>query len=348
MKYINIKSIILAVAAMIAMSSCTGDQAMPPFSFPAEMGDQEMGNGTWDHPMAAYMIALGNVPVDEDGEKQRECWVSGYIVGWINVDISTTDITQSAVFTIPADKNLIKDTNLIIASRPDETNPENVVSVQLPNTEVRAALNLKDNPENLGELITIYGTVGQKYCGTYGVRSVSEFNWGDLGIEPDPNLVYQADLKKDTQNFTFKQTAPASGMEVWTQSTKYGIVARGYNGSANVESDATAISPAIDLRNRKSATLIVNQAANYFGGASGFLSMCTIMVREVGTTEWETLTIPTPPNGNSWDFNDSGDISLDAYLGKKVEIGFHYTSTTSLCGTWEIARVTVKGEKTEN
>lgn len=339
-----IKALGLAAVASMMLTACTGDQAMPPYLLPEELGEQSMGNGSWDDPMAAYMAALGRIPTNEYGEKTRQCWVAGYIVGWVNTDISFTDIELSADFTVPAS---IK-TNIIIASKPDETDPTKCATVQLPSGDIRNALNLGDNPGKLGELVTIYGTVGRTYCGQYGVRDLSAFNWGDKGIEPDPYLIVELNPMKDITGFTFEQTYTSDpGYTTWYQDTKYGLVAKAYNGSSNVESDATAITPLVDLRGRKSAAVNIHQAANYFGGEEGFAQMCSTMVREEGSTEWTVLTLPTLPSGNSWTFGDSGNVDLTQFVGKKVQFGFRYTSTMTVAGTWEIDRITVTGEKSE-
>ena len=60
MKQVNIKSIILAVAAAAAIgfTGCSDDQALPPINKPEALGDENLGNGAWDTPMAAYQAAL--------------------------------------------------------------------------------------------------------------------------------------------------------------------------------------------------------------------------------------------------------------------------------------------------
>lgn len=332
----------MALASLFMLGSCTGDQAMPPFELPEELGDQKMGDGTWDNPMAAYMAALGRIPTDENGEKMRYCWVSGYIVGWIDTSISFSDIALSATFNGDATLN----SNIMIASRPDETDPTKIATVQLWDA-ARTALNLQDN-DNIGKLVSIYGLVGKAYCGQNGVREVSIFNWGDEGIEPDPLLITEFDLKRDTAGFTFEQISCSDpDFTIWTHSSSYGIVATGYTGSTRVASEAIAISPMINLENRVSAAVNIHQAANYFSGQSTFLSMCETLVRAEGETEWTTLTLPTAPSGNSFTYVDSGDIDLSEFVGKKIQLGFLYTSTTTLAGTWEIDKITVTGEKSE-
>ncbi len=345
MKYI--KSIFLAALAALSLTACDGDQALPPINKPAGLGDANLGNGEWNTPMAAYQAALGTVPHDEFGYDKSECWVTGYIVGWINVDISNANLNLSADFTLPAGVN----TNIMIASDPEERNPDNICTVQLPSGDVRKALNLVDHPENLGSQVTIFGTVGNKYCGQYGVRSVSDFVWGDEGKEPDPNMVlpagarefFSVDLTKGMEGFTFDQGDPSqAGFETWKHSSQYGLVATGGKTPA-VVTDAMAVSPVIDLTNYTQIRLMVHQAANYFTNSANFLQMTSTLVRVAGDSEWKQLEVPYPPAGNSWTFGNSGYMILDDYAGKKIEIGFRYTSTSSLSGTWEIDKVSVAG-----
>ncbi len=345
MKYI--KSILMGALAMVSLSACTGDQALPPINKPEALGEASLGNGDWDSPMAAYQAALGTVPHDEFGYDKSEAWVTGYIVGWVNVDISNSNLALAADFTVPAGVN----TNIMIASDPNEKDPANIATVQLPSGDVRKALNLQDHPENLGELVTVYGTVGIKYCGQYGVRSVSDYVWGDEGKEPDPNMVlpagarefFSVDLTKGMEGFTFDQGTPSqAGFETWKHSSQYGLVATGGKTPA-VVTDAMAISPEIDLSHYTQIRLMVHQAGNYFTNSDNFLQMTSTLVREVGSTEWQQLEVPYPPAGNSWTFGNSGYMILDDYAGKKVEIGFRYTSISSLSGTWEIDKVSVAG-----
>ena len=67
----------------------------------------------------------------------------------------------------------------------------------------------------------------------------------------------------------------------------------------------------------------------------------TLWVKEVGTENWQQVTIATYPAGNSWDFISSGNIDLSAQKGKKVQLGFKYVSTDQGAATWEIKNVKV-------
>ena len=54
----------------------------------------------------------------------------------------------------------------------------------------------------------------------------------------------------------------------------------------------------------------------------------------------DTGNIPTYGTNNDWTFVTAA-VDLSAWAGKKVQIGFKYTSTTSAAATWEIMNVVV-------
>lgn len=171
-----IKHITVALLAVAGLASCTGDYAQPPVPVPPG----GIGTGAWDNPMSVYQASLGAV----NENLIENPWVSGYIVGWIDVDVSNVMNELSTRFTVPATVA----TNMVMASTPDETDWTKCISVQLPSGSVRNALNLKDHPENLHAFVTIQGTTGSKYCSVYGVRSVSAYTWDKVGIEPEKPL----------------------------------------------------------------------------------------------------------------------------------------------------------------
>lgn len=50
------------------------------------------------------------------------------------------------------------------------------------------------------------------------------------------------------------------------------------------------------------------------------------------------------PPGGSWDFVESGNVSLSAYDGTAVYVGFKFTCTTVGSATWELDDITITGE----
>ncbi|SDN31445.1 hypothetical protein SAMN05518871_104238 [Psychrobacillus sp. OK028] len=89
--------------------------------------------------------------------------VQGYIVG---VASSGTSYDQEAPFTGA--------TNIGLADSPDETNPANILPVQLPTGAIRTALNLKDHPENFKAKVTVTGSL-EAYFSVPGLKSPTAF-----------------------------------------------------------------------------------------------------------------------------------------------------------------------------
>ncbi|MDE5900532.1 MAG: hypothetical protein K2H33_04150 [Muribaculaceae bacterium] len=116
--------------------------------------------GTEDQPYTVeQLIALGN--------NGATVWTEGYIIGFVNG-------SSYAGATLGADSALAS--NVIIAASADETDFAKCVPVQLPAGDVRAAINLQDNPGNLGRKLKLQGTASA-YCGTPGLRAVSAYSF---------------------------------------------------------------------------------------------------------------------------------------------------------------------------
>ncbi|MDE5971767.1 MAG: hypothetical protein K2G94_03375, partial [Muribaculaceae bacterium] len=116
--------------------------------------------GTEDQPYTVeQLIALGN--------NGATVWTEGYIIGFVNG-------SSYAGATLGADSALAS--NVIIAASADETDFAKCVPVQLPAGDVRAAINLQDNPGNLGRKLKLQGTAAA-YCGTPGLRAVSAYSF---------------------------------------------------------------------------------------------------------------------------------------------------------------------------
>lgn len=141
--------------------------------------------------------------------------------------------------------------------------------------------------------------------------------------------------------FTIETTTNPLSKEIWTRSTSYGWVGSAYYNSTTYESDARLVSPEIDLTGYSSASFNFNHACNK--GTLSPSETYSVEVRCDGTTT--VLDGITWPKGTSWTFNNSGDLSLNDFIGKKIQIAFRYTSTSSSAGTWEIKSATVRGTK---
>lgn len=164
-------------------------------------------------------------------------------------------------------------------------------------------------------------------------------------VVPADNVVFSAPLTSSMEGFAIENVSeiPASLGEAWKLDTKYScMVAKGYDGTKNFATDSWFVSPVIDLSGMETAWATFRHAQNYFGSAALARSEATFAVREEGSAEWKKLTINYPEYGTGFNFVSSGDIDLKEFVGKKVQFGWHYISTASKAGTWEMNNFMVK------
>lgn len=131
---------------------------------------------------------------------------------------------------------------------------------------------------------------------------------------------------------------------VWKWMTYNGLQylnASGYVGGKNNACESYAVSPVISLEGYKNASFSFEHAAKF---QTTLKDLCYPVVREAGSKTWTKLAITTWPGTASWTFVNAGTIDLTAFVGKKIELGFHYGSTTTGADKWEIKNVVVTGE----
>lgn len=313
----------------LAFASCSDDFAQPPVILP----DGGLGTGQWDDPYRTSQLA--------NGGKGNGIWITGYIVGWI--DTSGDSFAMDAnTCTFNAD-NVTINSNILMAVSPDETNYENCVPVALTG-DIRDALNLQSHPENLGKQVTVKGNNERYFSNNGGIKSLTAYNWGPIGIKERPAIYSSEFSTGDACGFTFQQGELPSGLSyVWKVDTRYGLVASGYYNGGRYDTDAWAVSPEIDLTGYTSADVSWRWAGNYFTTTQNILDMTGAYIREVGG-EWTKLEGLTYPEGTSFTYVDCGGVDLTPYVGKKIQIGFRYTSTSTIAGTWEIDSFNVYGD----
>ena len=143
---------------------------------------------------------------------------------------------------------------------------------------------------------------------------------------------------------------------VWYYSSSYGMCASAYKDNASWDSEAWLVSPIIKLKKARNPQLIFDQA---FNKAPNFTEEATVMVStdykgDVTTCTWEALewnkyedgTLNVPP-GTSWVFQTTGNLDLSKYKGQAIYLGFRYTTSGGISGTWEIKNVLVYEPETE-
>ena len=134
-----------------------------------------------------------------DAQASEPVWVEGFIVGSANGSLA------KAAFT--ADDENIVASNFLLAATADVNDVNNCIPVALPaGSDARKAINLLDNPGNLGKQVKIYGTI-EKYFSVAGVKNVSDYVLD--GQEPGP-----VELPEYTSIAEAKQAATADKVEV--------------------------------------------------------------------------------------------------------------------------------------
>lgn len=270
-----------------------------------------------------------------------EAWVSGYVVGYIWSGSYTNYVFGSDTCT--------QMTNLLIA---DTTNTylSKCMPVQLPVGAVRTGLNLKENKSLIGRKVVFFGSL-ESYFGSAGLKNVSYYvldNGTTGGTKPVKTIFKETFASSSQGAFTIQNLSLPSGLtSIWTTTPTYGMKGTAYL-SGNKAGESWLISPAFSLAGVTKATLTFDQALNYLGSAkaSDFVTVWVSLDYNSGlpsTGNWNQLSVPTYPAGNSFTFSSSGNVLLDDYSGEpSVRIAFKYRSTTSTCTTWEIKNVMVK------
>ena len=181
-----------------------------------------------------------------DGERLPAA-VTGYIVGYVNGS-AVGDEGANCVFGA---ENEEISTNILIADDPYETDYTKCLAVQLPNNEIRTALNLKDNPNNYQVKVVIKGSL-EKYLNTAGLKdlvagelveelyqtlTVSEAGWATLF------LGFNARIPSAVEAYTV--TTVNDGWVTLTQVTgvlpaNTGVIVKATAGDYKLFNEATA------------------------------------------------------------------------------------------------------------
>ena len=172
-------TMLVALATTLSFTSC--EDVPAPYDIPTGGNtgggttvDTE-GDGTEAKPFSAADIKSGKA-------KGNDVYVKGYIVGFVpDKDISEAKFTADGCEAT---------SNVLIAASADETSVDKVVPVQLPYGDVRTAINLKDNPNNLKQEVILGGNI-ENYFGKPGVKSVVWAKIGDkeVGKKPGTEVV---------------------------------------------------------------------------------------------------------------------------------------------------------------
>lgn len=173
---------------------------------------------------------------------------------------------------------------------------------------------------------------------------MTAFEGFDAGGSPIEGI-FSESFSNTLGDFTAENIYLGPGMTyVWKATASYGATASGYVSGSCVESDARLVSPEIDLTGFVTVSASFEQACNKFNSLETAQQMAVFEVKEAGG-DWVALTTPNFTEYASWTFKPTGSFDLSAYAGKKIQVAFHYTSTSSEAGTWEVKNLKITGTK---
>jgi hypothetical protein len=124
-------------------------------------GSSSGGGNNGGQPQSAMSVAKAKENIGSE-----DVWVFGYIVGG--------DMTSGAN-GISFESPFSSATNIAIADRSSVKDKNYCLSVQLSSGDLRDALNLKDNPENLGKMVYLKGNIVEAYYGIPGIKNITEY-----------------------------------------------------------------------------------------------------------------------------------------------------------------------------
>lgn len=164
-------------------------------------------------------------------------------------------------------------------------------------------------------------------------------------VVTETGIPYEESFAMGIGSFVIENEPLPEGLSyVWSHDKSFKCMkASGYYKKAYA-TESWLISPTISLVDATSADLSFEQViSNHFKDTQE--ENATLWIKpEGGEWEWIEIGYPEFPAGKN--FTDWGkeEISLAKYLGKKILVGFKYTSTDEIAGTWEIRNFTVSGQ----
>lgn len=155
--------------------------------------------------------------------------------------------------------------------------------------------------------------------------------------DPGKQLPYEETFATSQGEWTINNVELDGLSYVWAWNSYKYMKASAFVSNVTHATESWLVSPKIDL---SAATMPGLQFSHTHKFAGTPAEELTLWVKEYGAAEWTQVTIPTYGTNNDWTFVTAA-VDLSAWAGKKVQIGFKYTSTTSAAATWEVKNVVV-------
>lgn len=177
------------------------------------------------------------------------------------------------------------------------------------------------------------------------ILSCSNLDESFLRNNTEDELIFSETLTSKLGRFV---AVNESGDQMWHIDGNGYAYMSGYDADSRVNSanEAWLISPEIDLGGLTEARLIFDHVARHFANpaeeATVWVSTNYVDGTLPSAASWTRLVDEAFVDPGNWNFGSSGEISLTAYAGSQIRIGFKYISTEEKAGTWELKNFVVK------
>ena len=150
-------------------------------------------------------------------------------------------------------------------------------------------------------------------------------------IQDDLVIIFNQDWEEDWHGWTEVCTEGDSLWRIASYQGNHYAYANGYNHPATED---WLISPAFNLDNYSNVVLTFRTAMNYNGPDIEVYFSNDYDGQDPTTATWQELECEL--SQSSWEWTESGEISLDGFSGSNCYIGFKYTCTDEEAAGWEV------------
>ena len=331
-------------AGTIEVKSITIEEGSGVIPTPPPTPGNPAGTGTAEDP---YNVAAGIV-----NQGQENVWVQGYIVGAVKNGTSAVSSNNDVIWS----GNFDSPTNVVIADDPTCNEIDLCVIVNLPaGKPLRSQVNLQDNPDNLGKMLSVKGKL-RAYFGKAGLRdsngTVNDFvlEGGTPTPPPTPggevqDLPYSQSFATEFGTYT---TYNVTGEQEWMidyQTAKM----TGYVNPNSYANEDWLISSPFNIPMNGVPTLTIEYIGRYFDNINEELTFWISGDYEFGSDPTTATWLPMPAQlvtSSNWnDFQTAQvDMSIIGQLmgAATATIAVKYTSTNQASGTIEIKSLTIE------
>ncbi|MBQ6306888.1 MAG: chitobiase/beta-hexosaminidase C-terminal domain-containing protein [Bacteroidales bacterium] len=150
-------------------------------------------------------------------------------------------------------------------------------------------------------------------------------------IQDDLTIIFNQDWEEDWHGWTERCVYGDSLWRIASYQGNHYAYANGYNHPATED---WLISPAFDLDSYNNVVLTFLTAKNYTGDSLRVYFSNDYDGQDPTTATWQELECEL--SQGSWNWVESGEISLDEFSGSNCYIGFKYTCTDEEAAGWEV------------